>query len=349
MPPRRKPKPRPRSRSHVAKRRIKRGNLVTKDGNVLYIKFKNTQPRMDSEGKEIKRFFKIETLTNALAKQIRTNDKFVLSSIRQVLGAVTLKNIDAELIQESKYRLTFRLKIQGEHRKQATFGLVVAKNDKECSEIVKKELSLMHILYERVPKCVVEPLKGGTIFLPDRHRRTDHDRDIYAYMTNWISGFHELAVQSNGNLALKSPRLTRMNAAQTQAAKRRMVEIILRTYDPTRRNAMSIPLVPVAEFIAAKQTKGTPQIKLSACTDMQNRVSPAKMIHRIVSAEWKLGKQVYCLMPADATEFVQALTNALGKEDAIDWLSQYKKALKAKRLPELSRLDLYALDQLRIP
>ncbi|MFP6595820.1 MAG: hypothetical protein VCC01_00030, partial [Candidatus Hydrogenedentota bacterium] len=346
MPPRRKPKPRPRSRSHVAKRRIKRSNLMTKDGSVLYIKFKNTQPRMDSEGKEYKRFFKLETLTNALEKQIRTNDKFVLSSIRQVLGSMTIRNIDAEMVQESKYRFTFRLKLQSENRKQATFGLVVAKNNQECSEIVKREHSLMRILHERVPKCVVEPLKGGTIFLPDRHRRAEQDRDIYAYMTMWTGGFHELDIQSSGNLALKSPRLTRMTPGQTQAAKRRMIEIIVRTYDPNRRNAMSIPLVPVGDFIAAKQTKGTPQLKISACTDMQNRVSPAKLIHRIVDADWKIKKQVYCLMPGDPAEFVQALTNALGKEDAMDWISQYRKAVKSKRLPELPRLDLYTLDQL---
>lgn len=349
MPPRRKPKPRPRSQSYAARRRTKRDNLLTRDGNLLYIKFKNTQPRVDAEGKEIKRYFKIETLTNAIAKQIRTNDKFVLSSIRQVLGGTVVKNIDAELVQESKYRLTFRLKVQAERRKHATFGLVAAKNDKECSELVKREHSLMRVLHERVPKCVVEPLKGGTIFLPDRHRRIDNDRDIYAYMTVWNAGFHELAVQSNGNLSIESPRLARMTPAQTQAVKRRMIEIILRTYDPKRRNAMSIPLVPVGDFIAAKQAKGTPQLKLNACTDMQNRVSPVKMIHRIVSAEWNVNNRLYCLMPSGPSEFVQALTNALGKEDAMDWLRRYKKAVKSERLPELSRLDLYTLDQLNIP
>ena len=349
MPPRRKPKPRPRSRSHVAKRRVKRENLQTKDGGLLYIKFKNTEPRFDIEGKEYKRHYKIETLTNALSKQIRTNDKFVLSSIRDTLGNVPVKNIEFELVHESRYRFTFKLKILAANRKQATFGLVVAKNHKEYSELTKNENTFMRILHERIPKMSVQPLKGGTIFLPDRHKRKEFDRDVHAYMTTWQGGFHEMGLQNNLNFNVKTPRITRMTPTQTESVKRRMVEIILRTYDPTRRNAMSIPISPVTDFFASKPASGTPHIKLAACTDMQNRVSPAKMIHRIVSAEWVINKKVFCLMPSDASEMMQAITNALGKESAIDWLTQYKKAVKAKRLPELPRFDLFTLDQLNIP
>ena len=348
MPPRRKPKPRPRSKSHVAKRRIKRENLISRDGQLLYIKFKNTDPRVDTEGNEYKRHFKIETLTNAFSKQVRTNDKFVLSTIRQVLGNNAATNIDAELVQESRYRLTFRLRVQTEKRKQATFGLVIAKNSNEYSELTRLEHSLMRILHERIPKLTVEPYKGGTIFLPDRHRRKEHDRDIYAYMTAWSSGFHELTLQNDLKFALKSNRLERMTHTQTQSAKRRMVEIILRSYDPGRRNAMSIPLNPVDSFIAAKPTKGNPQIKLCACTDMQNRVSPAKLIHRIVGAEWNVRKQIHALLPDDPEQFVQALHNALGKTEATDWLHQYRKSVASGRLPEFHRLDLYTLEQLGI-
>lgn len=349
MPPRRKPKPRPRTRSHVAKRRAKRENLVTKDGNVLFIKVKHTEPRMDPEGNEHRRHYQIETLTNALSKQIRTNDRFVQPSIRQVLGNVQIKSIDLELAEESKYRLVFRVKVSAMNRAQATFGLVAAKNAQEFSELTKKELTLMRILHERMPKLVVEPLKGGTIFLPDRHKRKEFDREIYAYMTAWNSGYHEIGVQANGNFLLQSPSPARLTPAQTQAAKRRMVELILRTYDLTRRNAMSIPIAPFGDFIISKPAQGTPQIKIGGCTDMQNRVSPAKMIHRIVTAEWTVRKKVHRLMPDDAEELVQALTNALGKEEALSWLSQYKKSVKAKRLPELGALDLYTLDALNIP
>jgi hypothetical protein len=348
MPPRRKPKPRPRGRSHAAKRRVKRDNLVTKDGGLLYIKFNNLDPRLDEHGKEIKRHFKLETLTNAISKQIRTNDKFVLSSIRTAFGNVPIKNLDFELVAESRYRFTFRVKVQTANRKQATYGLVVAKNHSEYSELVRKEHVLMKVLHERLPKCVIEPLKGGTVFLPDRHRRTEFDRDVYAYMTSWNGGFHAMEVQRNNNLAVNTGRLSRMTPTQTQALKRRMVEIILRTYDASRRNAMSIPLNPVSDFLASKPSTGNPQLLLVGCTDLQNRVSPSKMIHRIVSAEWTINKKVYCLMPNDVSEFMQALTNALGKADAVDWLSQYKKAVKAERLPELPRLDLFTLEQLNI-
>ena len=79
---------------------------------------------MDPEGNEHRRHYQIETLTNALSKQIRTNDRFVQPSIRQVLGNVQIKSIDLELAEESKYRLVFRVKVSAMNRAQATFGLV---------------------------------------------------------------------------------------------------------------------------------------------------------------------------------------------------------------------------------
>lgn len=349
MPPRRKPKPRPRSKSHVAKRRPKRENIVGAHGQPIFIKFKNMGPMRDFEGNEYKRHYQMETLTSALENQVRGGDRFINSSVKSILGSVPIKTLTFELAQESKYQLIFRVKIMNINRKQLTLGLVVAKNNKEYTELLKKEHALLRILHERVPKCFIEPLKGGLVFLPDRHKRKEHDRELYAYCTEWMPGFQPLSVQKNNNLSLGDPITERFTKAQTQALKRRMVEIVVRSYDPVRRNGMSIPEITSGDFKGTKAAKNTnPLLKVTACRDMENRISPAQLLHKMLESQWEWNKSIYHFTPDDPRELIQALTNALGKADAMDWFSQYYKSVKVKRLPENERFSLYMMDELNI-
>ena len=349
MPPRRKPKPRPRNRGYQVKRRTKRENLVTSDGNLLFTKFRNLDERTDFQGKTLKRHYKLETLTNALEKQIRSNDRFILSSIQSVMGPAKMKTLTFDLVAENRYKLTFHCKAVNINRNQVSFALVVAKNNQEYSELVRKEISMLRVLQERLPKWTVETLKSGLIFLPDRHRRKEFERDLNAYMALWPKGFHELGVQKNNCLRVNSPRSEHFTHVQSQALKRRMVEIILRTYDPIRRNGMAIPQLLSSDFFVTNPGKNTSQIKIMGCREMQNRVSPIKLVHRILDAAWDWNKRPYALAPDDPREIFQAFVNALGKETTMEWFSDYKKAVTSKRLPELDRLDLQALEKLNIP
>ena len=349
MPPRRKPKSRPRSsKGHSLKRRTKRQNLVTSDGNLLFTKFRNLEERMDFQGNKLKRHYKLETLTNALEKQIRTNDRFILSSIQDVMGKTNIKTIEFDLIAENRYKMTFHCRVVNVNRSRGSFALVVAKNNQEYSELVRKEFSMLRLLHERLPKWCVEPLKGGLVFLPDRHRRKEFERDLNAYMTHWPKGFNDLAVQKNNCLRVNTSRAEHFTHIQTQALKRRMVEIILRTYDPVRRNGMAIPQMLSSDFFVTTPGKTTAQLKIMGCREMQNRVSPMKLIHRVLDAEWEWHKRPYALAPDDPREIIQAFVNAVGKATAMEWFSDYKKAVKAKRLPELENFDLETMEELNI-
>ena len=364
MPPKRKTKPGARSknpnrgiaakkkkhRPKAGKRRPKPQNLKTKDGHTLYVKFKNLGPMYDFWGDEFKRHFNLETLASALERHLRTRDRFITPSIQQKLGAPPLKSFTVELFQEGKFQLIFRVKALNVVGKSTTIGLVVAKNHKEYSEVAKKEHALLNILHDRVPKCVVEPMKGGYIFMPDRHRRKEHDREIYAYCTTWLGGYHELGIQKDLRLFINVAKPIPFTTAQTEALKRRMLEIILRTYDPVRRNCMAIPQLASGDFVVSKPTRTKkPQLMLIACRDMENRISPPQLIRRIIEAEWPWGKRVYRLMPSEPEEFVQALVNALGKEEAMTWLSSYKKAVTKGRMTEDERFSVYMMEQLNIP
>ncbi len=349
MPPRRKPKAKPRNRGYQKKRRTKRENLVTKDGNLLFIKFKNLDERVDLHGNTLKRHYKLETLTNAVEKQIRSHDRFILSSIQSIMGPTNMKTITFELVAENRYKFTFHCKAINVNRNQVSFALVVAKNNQEYSELVRKEATMLRVLHDRLPKWTVEILKGGQIFLPDRHRRKDFDRDLHAYMTVWPKGFHEMQVQKNNCLRSCGSKGKPFTHQQSQALKRRMVEIILRTYDPVRRNGMAIPQLLSGDFFVTAPGKNLSQVKIMGCREMQNRVSPMMLVHRILDAAWDWNKRPYALAPDDPREVVQAFVNAVGKETAMEWLGDYKKAVKSKRLAQLEHFDIETMDKLNIP
>lgn len=323
------------SRPYGGKRKVKKQNLTSRTSSrPLHISWKNLGPMYDFWGKEFERYYQLETLTNAVERAIRGEDKFMLPSIHEVLGPNPITSITCELFQEGRFQLIFRMRAVNANRKRASFALVVAKNHKECSDVARTEYKNLRILNGRVPQCVVKPYRGNTIFLPDRHKRTTHNRELYAYVTEWMRGFHELGIQRNHQLFINIPNKQTFNRDQTQALKRRMVEIVLRTYDPKGRTCMGMPQLASGDFVVSKPGQGNAKLKLIACRELLQRISPARLFHEILHAEWDWSGKSYRLAPESPTDIVQALHNAYGKKEATRWLDLYRIAVKAGRFPE---------------
>jgi hypothetical protein len=305
------------------------------------IKWKNLGPMYDFWGKEFKRYYQLETMANAvegLFKE-RARDSFLAPSIKSALGPAKITRCEIELFQEGYYQLIFRMKVQNSQKRKGTFALVVAKDNKGLSETAKREHHTLNQLYERAPQCFVRTLKGGTLFLPDRHRRKENDRFIYAYVTEWQHGYHELGIQKNGQFFVNIPKPVRMNNAQTQQLKRRMVEMVIRSYDPVKRNCMAIPQIASGDFVVTLPGKQNPRLKLIACRELTPRVSPSKLIHSLLSAEWEWSGEQVRLAPDSYEDWEQALNNALGKNRAKDWMAVYRKDVELKRYPKLKKID----------
>ncbi len=323
------------SRPYGGKRRTKRQNLSTRtSSSPLSISWKNLVPMYDFWGNEFERHYKLETLTNAVEGAIRGQDKFILPSIHEVLGPNPVTRINCELFQEGRFQLIFRLRVTNANRKRASFALVVAKNHQDFSEIARSEHKNLRILHKRLPQCVVKPYRGNIVFLPDRHRRSTHHREVYAYVTEWLRGFHELGIQRNHQLFINIANKKVFNRDQTQALKRRMVEIVLRTYDPKGRTCMAMPQLASGDFVVTKPDSGAPKLKLIASREILQRMSPARLLHEINHAQWDWAGKLYRLAPESPREMVQALHNAYGKKEATRWLGLYDTALRAGRFPE---------------
>jgi hypothetical protein len=295
----------------------------------------------------MKRYYQLETLASATEWMLRTSDRFIVPSVQEVLGPAPLVVLGFELFQEGKYQFIFRLRATNAKGKEGVFAFVVAKKHEDYSALARAEHRNLQVLYDRAPAVIVKPFRGGNIFLPDRHHRAEHGREIYAYLTQWLNGFQEMGVSRDLQFIVNVKAPHTFTIAQTEAIKGRMIEVIARTYDRTRRNGMDMPQVASGDFVVSWPCKGVPRLKLIACRRLLTHLTPANLIHRIAGASWPWGRREFRLAPLDPRVLFEAFVNARGPEEARAWFTQYGVAVAAGKLEEqetLSLEDLKALD-----
>ena len=311
----------------------------------IRIRWEGLRPLFDFWGNEIKRFYQLETLASAVEHMIRTKrDRFILPSIQQVLGPEPVTTLVFELFQEGKYQLIFRMRAGNAKRKEAAFAFVAAKHHEAYSRIAQAELGNLHTLHQRAPGAVVKPFRGGLVYLPDRHQRKSHAREIYAYLTQWLPEFHELGVNSNLQFYINTMKPHTFTIAQTEQLKMQMVETIVRSFDVAKRDCMEMPQVASGDFVVTEPARGKPRIKLIACRRMLGHISPAKLIHTVAGAAWEWCGQTFRIFPADPEMLFDAIARGTDADTARSWMEQYARSVKAKRLPEQDVLPLELIE-----
>lgn len=294
-------------------------------------RFRLTKKNMLEEPADpaLRRYFKLETLASAVEGLLEQERSLLRTPCKNTMGSAPLTSATLELLDENTYRFVFYLRANNIKRKRATFRLVVAKNAEEHSQALTAEFDALRLLHGRVPKCCVEPVANGRIPLPDRHRRKNLSREVFAYLTAPSGGYHPLLLRADGRLAAGAQRPKSLTNPQTEAVKRRMIEILLRSCDPNARTAIRLPEVAAGHLLLDIPRDRPPQLKVCGCPGLRSRVTPALLINDIVRASWESDGRACRLLPEDPAEFLQALTNALGKKTALEWLELYRKAIKA--------------------
>lgn len=332
-----------------APRTVRRGRAHGKDAgrvvSVINLRWSGFRPMFDYWGNEIKRFYNLETLSSATEGMLGANDRFIIPSVQEVLGPSRVNSLSFELFQEGKYQLIFRLRAANAKRREATFAFVVAKNDGNFSRLAATEHANLRILNQRAPEWVVRPFRGGHIYLPDRHRRQGRGRAVYVYLTQWLEGFHELGVDRSLQFFINTEKPRLLTIAQTQGLKSRIVAVIARTYDAAKGQCMEIPQAASGDFVITNPRKGAaPKLKLIACRKLLSKMTPAKIIHRIVRSSWDWGGREFRLAPEDPGLLFEGLVRALGKEQARKWLAEYRLAVSSGDLQEHEAFPLEALN-----
>lgn len=310
----------------------------------IQVKWTGLRPLYDFWGERIPRYYSVEALARTISRQFPNKDKFIVPSVKQLLGPSPVVSLSFELFQEGKYQLIFLLRAINAKRKQAVFGFVAAKRAGDFSKVALQEHENLMILHQRAPEYVVRPFTGGRVMIVERRKPSDKPQEIYAYVTQWLGNYHELGVARTLQfyVNVKNPQL--FTVAQTEDLKGQMVEIIARTYDPVRRDCMEMPQIASGDFVVTKPTQGRPRLRLIACRNLLRNMTPAKILHRIVEAQWDWGGRDFRLAPERADTVYDGLKRALGDEQAKAWLIDYrdqvvKGAFKARRPLTREALD----------
>lgn len=305
------------------------------------------RPLFDFWGNEIPRFYQLETLARAVEFSVERRERVIVPSVQSVLGPAPVTTLQFELFQEGKYQLIFRARAMNARRNSAQFALVAAKRPGDYSAVAANEHQNLRLLNERTPEYVVKPYLGGRLFMPDRFNRPGQGREIYIYLTQWQSGYHELGVTRQLQFFINTRTPHTFTIAQTEQLQGEMVEIIARTYSDTRHDCMALPEIASGDFVVTPPPKsGKPKLKLIACRALMRRVTPPKLIHRIAEASWDWGGRQFKIIPPDPRMTFDAFVRARGAEQAKLWFRDYVDAVEKKKLPELEPLPVGELKRL---
>ncbi|MBI2425951.1 MAG: hypothetical protein HYV27_24215 [Candidatus Hydrogenedentes bacterium] len=317
--------------------------------HAIKIEWSGFKPMYDYWGNEIRRYYQLETLASATEHLIRTKDYFIQSSLREVLGPGPITSMRFTLFQEGRFQLIFQLRAANARKKTATFAFVVAKNSEECSKVAYEEHQHLKTIHPRNPKEIVEPYRGGNIFLPDRHKRIAHGREVYAYLTSWLNGFDELGVDKNLQFIINIEKYHTFTLAQTETIKQQIIMCMLRTYDPVQRSCMAIPEIASGDFVVQLHRTGRTQVRLIACRKMMTKVTLSAILRRIITAQWDWGKEVFFLRPEAPETLAEALIETLGQEDVAMALPHIFGHVKRREVDQVAWDYVQALREIVSP
>ncbi len=339
MPPR-KPAPKTTNRA-TSKARKKRPHRSSEGIRTKWIGFRLFR---DGSGAPIRRFYNLDTLASATDRLLREKHNFIARAVQGILGPAEIIHLEFELTRENNYRFVFRVEAGNARRKQAQLAFVAAKHHENYSKVLATEHHNLRVLHERAPDHIVKPFAGGRVWLPPGRRKDQPRREVYAYLTQWMGGFHEIALDAKGRLAVLGQGKKAYSKAQVEVIKKEVALAVLRSYDAETQTAMEIPQIASGDLVVTPPPKAEPRLKITGCRRLLKNATPAKLIHRIARAEWETEDTAFALAPEDPGVLADAVHNALGRETGRMWFQHYLHALNRGRFKEHPALPREAIE-----
>ncbi len=298
----------------------------------LAIKWHNLIEFQDERGKPFRRFYKLETLTSAIEKMVKEQDRFLTPVLQQTLGTGKLTSMNIELVGEDALRFIFHARASNALKKRVTLRLVVAKNEEEATRRVATEFKHLSALAERIPEHMTVPLRSGGIFMPDRYRRKEHHRDIQAYITTAPNGYEPLGVHRNEQFMSLGAAPHTFTKKETEALKQAMVTVIASAFNPITRDGLDTHQIDDTTFQVFRPSRGLPKLKVFNCVHMQPRLTPPRLLGFLLTDCWE-NRGVQCpLAPEDPNVFFKGLVDAVGKDTAKQWVAQFAPLAAADKI-----------------
>ena len=286
----------------------------------------------DDRGKPYRRFYQLETLTNAVDKMILEGQRFIVPAIQQLLGRGKISSLTFTLQEEDALRFVFQMRVSDATRKRTNLRLVIAKNHEEATRRVVVEFKHLSALHPRIPDHMVEPVRAGTIFLPDRYRREGSHREVGAYLTTGPTGYEPLGIHRNQQYMSLGPTPHTFSKKETELLKQRMTTTILSSFDPITGNSIDGHQITPGAFQVFRPSRGLPKIMLFNCVHMQPRLTPSRLMGFLLTDEWESRGVQSPLTPEDPRQFYEAVVNAVGPENAKKWVDQFVSQAAADKV-----------------
>jgi len=261
--------------------------------------------------------------------------------------ATEIAKVAGRLTHSSDYALEFSLRIRVRNGKHPlSYRLIVARNDRERAETVNAEIRNFKWLATRLPKNAMPVLSAGKIFQPDRHGRSDSNREMPAYLTRALPPVDRCAVGNAQQLATGGSTVRLLTQADTDVIRTRLLELCLRAYDPAARRALPPPDVERGALRVKSAGRGNIELWITGCPTLWDRIDPVTLFHRLAGFEWQRGNFALPLLPTSPDQILVATTAALGKKNGRELLAHYTAALESGRYPEHRRLTRQTLRML---
>jgi hypothetical protein len=295
-------------------------------------KWQNLVEFQDERGKPFRRFYKLETLTGAIDKMATEQERFLAPAIQQVLGKGRITSITFTLHEEDPLRFVFHARVNCGTRKRTNIRLVVAKNQEEATRRVAVEFKHLSALYGRIPEQMVQPLRSGVIFLPDRYRRKEHHREVGAYITTAPSGYEPLGIHRNHQFMSLGTAPHTFSKRETEALKAQMSAIVIGAFDSGSRDGIDTHQIERSTFEVYRPSRGLPRLMLFNCVHMQPRLTPSRLLGFLLTDSWTSRGVESPLTPDEPRAFFKALVEAVGAETAKDWVIQFARQAAADKI-----------------
>lgn len=339
-PRKRRPKPPGRGKRRPAAQRHSPGLRLTWRGLIDVPNEQVDQPHQ--------RFFKGETLQNAVARLVSSRDTLIAPALDALDPGMQPHAIAFELHYEFAHALVFRAAAAAKGRKPLEFRLIVAKDDQERSKRLRRTWKALAFARDRAPDHVVRPLSSATVFLPDRHRRTDKGRDIFCCTTAAVPAALPLCVARGGRLAelAHAPRL--LSVREEAQACIQMIQLAARLYDPKAQTGVLLPDLTSNQIEVTRKAKSI-ALHLVLPDGLRTRLTVPRFVHELVTWNVSGAGAAVRVKPPEVDAFYGALSDAVGVETATDWLARYKRSVVQGKLPVVPPLEPAELEAIGIP
>jgi len=306
--PRRKPRPKPAAKP------------AARGAEGIKYTWKNLGPTAAPGGRSYDRQFQLATLARAVERRIETIDAFIGPSIAEAMGTAPLAAMQFALDYEAFDRLVFHVGVTNANKTRGQFGLVVAKTPAGASKQLETELRHMHVLRERAGEWVLRAHRGGTVYLPDRRRRKEHARELFALVTDWLPGYDRLGVGKSDQFTVnpsgtgKDARLLRRD--DSEAIRTQLVEIVARCYDAEAAEGLSVEGLEASDIAVKRTPGGKMRVRIVQCRRMHTRQRPGRMMESLLRGQIAQGDRTATLTPRDPAAFWAGLCGGAGTESA---------------------------------